>query len=383
MAGQIIKRGERTWMVRVFLGRDALTGKRRYHNKTVHGTKKDAQKYLNGVLREKDLGRFCEPTRSTLNAFLERWLADAVKPRVRLRTHDSYEGMIRRYIREGLGPKKLQNVTALDVQNLYGRLLERGLSPATIRRLHNVLGSAFKQAVKWSLIGQNPMVNVEAPKNRHLRQEEKLKVIPLDRVQEFLAATKLCRWGIALAVALGTGMRPGEYLALKWSDFDVKQRLLRVQRSLTRNRHGGGWSFQPPKTKGSVRAVSIPSSLVADLLQHQQEQTAEFGDPQELMFTTGNGQPLFASNLRKRHLKPLLRDLGMDTSLHLYSLRHGHATILLSAGVHPKLVAERLGHASVRMTLDVYSHVVPTMQRGVAEQLDSMLYGGDSQEPDP
>ena len=119
--------------------------------------------------------------------------------------------------------------------------------------------------------------------------------------------------------------------------------------------------------------------MVQDLLAHRAEQTESLGGEQELFFCTEGGQPLFAGNLKRRELKPMLRELGIDDSIHLYVLRHTHATMLLSAGVHPKIVAERLGHASVRMTLDVYSHVVPTMQREVAGQVGSLLYDSQSE----
>lgn len=375
MAGQLISRGERTWLVRVYLGRDVLTGKRKYHNKTIRGNKKDAQRYLNGVLREIDLGKFCEPSKMTLNGFLDKWLSDAVKPRVRERTWQGYSDTLRCYVRDGLGNTQLSKVTALEVQALYSALLERGLAIVTVRKLNTILGSAFKQAVKWGLLGVNPMAGVDPPKDKGVRREEKIKVLPLDRIAEFLEAAYCSKWGAVFALALGTGMRPGEYLALKWSDLDVDQRTIRVQRSLYRPKGGGDWTFQSPKTKGSVRSIALPEQLIEDLLNHREERRVARGEDSELMFASENGQPLFICNLRRRHFKPLIKELGMDSSLNLYSLRHTHATMLLSAGIHPKLVADRLGHASVKMTLDVYSHVVPAMQSEVAGQVGQLLYG--------
>jgi len=377
MAGQLINRGERTWLVRVFLGRDVLTGKKKYHNKTVKGTKKDAQRYLNGVLRDIDLGKFAEPKKISLNKFLEKWLSDAVKPRVRERTYHSYEQLLKCYVYEGLGPRRLSSVTSLDIQELYSAMLDRNLSVVTVRKLNTVLGNALKQAVKWGMLGRNPMDGVELPKDRNSRREEKVKIMPLDRVSEFLQHSRCSKWGIVFAVALGTGMRPGEYFALKWEDLEVEQQLLRVRRTLYRHKTGG-WSFQAPKTKGSVRSIALPGQLVQDLLEHRDRQAREFGEHQELMFTSRNGQPLFSSNFRRRELKPLLRELGMDERIHLYALRHTHITMLLAAGVHPKLVAERAGHASVKMTLDVYSHVVPAMQWDVGSKLNRLLYGDES-----
>jgi integrase len=376
MAGQLINRGERKWLVRIYLGRDVVTGKRKYHNKTVNGSKRDAQKYLNGVLREIDLGRYCEPQKMPLNAFLDKWLKDAVKTRVRDRTYHSYSDLMSNYVREGLGKKLISKITALEIQALYSALLERGLAVVTVQKVHTVLGSAFKQAVKWGFLGINPMNGVELPRDKG-RREEKIKIIPLDRVPEFLEAASCSRWGVVFALALGTGMRPGEYLALKWDDVDFEKKLVRVQRTLYRHRKGGGWSFEAPKTKGSVRSISLPDELLEDLAEHREEQIRQFGEQQELIFASRNGEPLFSANLRRRHFKPLVRALGLDEGLNLYSMRHGHATLLLSAGVHPRLVADRLGHRSVKMTLDVYSHVVPSMQSEVAEQVSILLYRRD------
>lgn len=375
MAGQLINRGERKWLVRIYLGRDVVTGKRKYHNKTVYGTKRDAQKYLNGVLREIDLGRFVEPQKMPLNAFLDKWLKDAVKPRVRDVTYHNYSELMSNYVREGLGTKLISKVTTLEIQALYSALLERGLAVVTVQKVHTVLGSAYKQAVKWSFIAINPMDGVEVPRDRGKTREEKIKIIPLDRVSEFLEAAYCTPRGVVFALALGTGMRPGEYLALKWEDVDFEKKLVRIQRTIYRHRKGGGWSFQAPKTKGSVRSISLPDELLEDLERHRAEQIRLFSEPQELIFTSRNGEPLFSANLRRRHFKPLIQELGMDEGLNLYSVRHTHATLLLSAGVHPKLVADRLGHRSVKMTLDVYSHVVPSMQSEVAGQVSNLLYG--------
>lgn len=378
MAGQLIRRGDRTWMVRIFLGRDPLTGKRKYHNKTVHGSRRDAQRYVNGVLRDMDLGKFCPPKKIALDKFLDQWLEKKVKPRVRDSTFRSYEQLMRCYVRPGLGSKMISKITGEDVQELYLAMAGKGLAASTIQKVHTVLGSAFRQAVKWGTLGVNPAAEVEVPKDRSTRREERIKILPLDRVQEFLDYARCSRWGVLWAVALGTGMRPSEYLALKWDDLDVDQGLVRVRRTLYRPRDGG-WNFQPPKTKGSVRSIALPEQLVEDLLEHKEEQVRRYGELHEIIFSTKGGEPLFCSNLRRRGLKPLLRELGIDESIHLYALRHTHATMLLSAGVHPKIVAERLGHSSVRMTLDVYSHVVPTMQREVAGQVGRLLYSSESE----
>ena len=147
MAGQIIKRGERTFLVRVYLGRDE-NGKRKYLNHTVHGTKKDAQAYLNQVLRDRDLGVFVEPSKKTLNEYLDEWLETAVKPRVRERTYQDYCSLLDRYIRPALGSRPLSQIGPMEIQKVYGQLTDNGLSPRTVRYAHGVLRDALQQAVR-------------------------------------------------------------------------------------------------------------------------------------------------------------------------------------------------------------------------------------------
>jgi integrase len=163
-AGQIIERGDNKHLVRVYLGTDETTGKRRYHNHTVRGTKKDAQRYMNGVLRELDLGTFVEPAGETLAAYLDHWLEAAAKPRVRERTYNDYAALLRRYVREPLGAKKLATLRALDIQKVYSEMQERGLSPRIVRYTHAVLSSALKQAVRWGMLTRNPATLVQLPK---------------------------------------------------------------------------------------------------------------------------------------------------------------------------------------------------------------------------
>lgn len=227
MAGQIIKRGENRWLIRIFQGRDAA-GKRLYFNKTIHGTKKDAQKYLTASLRDKDLGIFVEPASMPLAEYLAKWLETAAKPRLAEPTFDGYEFLLNRHIKPTLGSKKLCDVRPLDVQKVYSQMSDGGLSPRTVRYTHAVLSSAFKQAVKWNLIARNPCEAVELPR---IARNEMQAFSPV-QAQTFLAAAKDDKHGIVFAFALATGMRPEEYLGLKWSDVDLNKGTATVQRTL-------------------------------------------------------------------------------------------------------------------------------------------------------
>jgi len=161
--GQIIARGDRRWLIRVYLGRDHETKKRNYHNRTIRGSMREAQAYLTKKLRERDLGRDLKGAKITLNEYVDRWLNTAVKPGVRQKTCQDYEGILRRYIRPGLGDSVLVSMRTVDIQANYQRMIERGLSPPTVRYTHAVLRSALRQALRWRLLLENPVDGVKNP----------------------------------------------------------------------------------------------------------------------------------------------------------------------------------------------------------------------------
>ncbi|MBT9584667.1 site-specific integrase [bacterium] len=345
------------------------------NNKTVHGTRKEAQSYLNGVLRDQDLGRFVEPTKLQLEAFLDRWLEEVAKPKLREVTYDHYSDLVRLYVRgRPIGRKLLSELTPFVIQEYYAELRKQNLGIPSLKKFHVVISSSLDQAIRWGLLQHNPAKSVEVPRLRGKLREEKLRVIgDQDQAQKFLQAALEEPNGLVFILALSAGLRPGEYLALTWSDLDLDQERLVVQRSLFRMRKGG-WRFEPPKTKGSHRTVTLPTGLVELLRAHKASQPPVSPQKADLVFRTLDGEPLHAGPLRRTDLRRLLKKAGLDERLHLYSLRHSQATIMLQAGVNPKVMAERLGHCSVQLTLDVYSHVIPTMQRDVASKIDGILF---------
>jgi integrase len=375
MAGQIIKRGDRTWLVRIFTGRDEK-GKRRYVNKTIHGTKKDAEKYFTATQRDRDLGVFIEACTLSVDEYLNKWLETAARPRLRERTFSDYTEKIDRYVRSAIGKKKLADVRPLDIQTFYSQMQERGLSARTVRYTHAILSSAFKQAIKWHMLARNPCKAVELPR---ATRREMLAFSP-EEAGRFLKAAKEDEQGIIFAFALATGMRPEEYLALKWStDMDLEKGVAVVQRALVR-RKGGGWYFDEPKTSRSRRTVPLPVSLVQALITHRRKQAearlkagAAYQN-NDLVFATGEGTPHNSRNLAQRHLQQILKRAKLPLTFRLYDLRHSCATLLLAVGENPKVVSERLGHASIVLTLDTYSHVLPSMQQAATAKLESLLF---------
>jgi integrase len=374
MTGQIIKRGENTWYVRIFLGRDA-NGKRKYFNKTIHGTKKDAQKFLTAKTREKDLGVFIEPALMPLNEFLDRWLSDVAKNKLRARTFDNYESLLNCHVRKRLGAKRLSDIQAYEVQKFYNEMKKANYSPKTIRHVHNVLSSALKQAVKWKMLTQNPCEVCELPRQEKI---EMMYFTP-EETAKFLNAAKDDKYFPAFLLAIETGMRPEEYLGLQWKDIDFENKILAVRRALVVKK-GGGFIFTEPKTKKSRRSIPISNSLIDALKAHRRNQLEErmkLGASYQnfdLVFASGIGTPLLHGNLLRRHFKPIRDKAGLP-SIRLYDLRHTTATLLLSAGENPKIVSERLGHASIVLTLDTYSHVLPSMQKDATNKIEKLMSG--------
>jgi integrase len=366
--GQIIARGDRRWLIRVYLGRDHETKKRNYLNRTIHGSMREAQAYLTKKLRERDLGRDLEGAKITLNEYLDRWLETAVKPRVREKTCQDYDGILRRYIRPVLGERVLVSVRPMEIQTTYQGMIERGLSARTVRYTHAVLRSALRQALQWRLLLEAPVDGVKIP--QQFRGE--MRSLTVEQAQAFLRAALATPHGPVFAVALTTGMRPSEYLALKWQDLDWTRQTVSVVRSI--HRVNGEWRFSDTKRSRSHRPIKLQSWIVALLRDLQRKSRVQdlYPEANDLVFTTQSGQPINAVYLAKQFRSIL--DVAGVPRMRLYDLRHSAATIALAAGVSPKVVSEQLGHASTAFTLDTYAHVLPHMQDEAAARVEAMLF---------
>jgi integrase len=384
--GQILER-EYGFLVRVFVERDPITGKRKYVNQKVRTTrKKEAEQVLTAMLRKLDMGEMLiEPVRQTLQEYLEHWLETAAKPRLTRRTFNDYRSLMERYVYPTLAKKPLGKLTAVDLQNLYREMLKskeedgKGLKARTVIYTHRVLSSALKQAVKWRMLHSNVCQYVDLPKS----VKPEMLALSQEQVETFLEASKSDRHYVFYALMLGTGLRPSEALALMWKDFNPITATLNIQRTLENVK--GEISFKVPKTPRSRRSIKLPDNLVKLLLDHQATQIVKG----VLIFPSIENTPLDERNVNK-YFKACLIAAGLGKAetrknkkgkektvnvspYRLYDLRHTHATLLLKAGVHPKIVSERLGHASITLTLDTYSHVLPGMQDEAANKLDVMV----------
>jgi len=383
--GYITKRGK-GYRVEIHLGYDP-DGKRLRHRKTL-STKKAAEKYLRsklgeleteGVLREKSLDTFL--------AYLERWLEVCAKQRVRQRTFESYQASVQRYVtKHPIAQQPISTITPHDIQSLYGQMQANGVGPSGVRKLHAVVRQALDQAVKWRELGNNPALSVDLPK---MKKNREMKVIaPADFPKFASAALEEPRLGVLFVLALVTGMRPGEYLGLQWADFTDDLRKVTINRVLVRpNKVVEGepsWRFEAPKTKKSRRTLALDQTLLKYLKQHKAQQNTEklaAGEAYDdfgLVFANELGGPLFLCNLRNRALKRILKKAGLDKGITMYSLRHSAASALVKDRENLKIISSFLGHSSIRLTADVYSHVTDDMLEEAAGKLDRRLLGDGS-----
>lgn len=379
MKGHVRARGKNTWALVIELDRDPVTGKRRQKWITVKGNKKEAERRLAQTLHEMNMGAYAAPAKVSLGAFLERWL-EHVQTTVRPVTFDSYRTLVHRHITPTLGHMPLTRLQTLDLQQFYAAKLRDGrsdgkpggLSPRTVRYLHGLLREALGYAVRWNLVSRNIAEAADPPR----QSKRNAQALDTHEIQAFLAALQGDRLYAFYLLALTTGLRRGELLGLRWQDVDLGSGWLVVRQTLVVV-NGKPTIQDEAKNRSSLRPVSLPAVAVEALRNHKFKQTEErmvFGEEyqgNDLVFCAIQGQPLNPSNLR-RSFKRLLTDAGLP-EIRIHDLRHTHATMLLSAGVNLKLVADRLGHSTTRMTADTYSHVLPRMRDEVAATVDKIF----------
>lgn len=373
------KDGSLTYSKTVNLGFDSLSGKRRQARLSGKTVKELRQKWIAETKRLHD-GDYIEPSKVTLGDYLTHWLATYAQHNVRPTTYRSYEQLIRVHIRPALGNVPLQKLTPAHLQRFYSDKLvggrsdgkPGGLSPRTVRYLHSVIREALSQAVKWQLTTRNIADATEPPRGTR----PQVQVWDRAEALRFLNVTGDDLYGPIWLLALGTGLRRGELLALRWQDIDLARGELSVRRNMVEL--GSKLVFQEPKTSAGRRSVRLSPSIVVALKEHrttQQERRLFVGywrDP-SLVFTTADGGPIAPRNLI-RHFKDLIARADLP-KIRFHDLRHCHATLLLQEGLPAKIVSERLGHASIAITLDTYSHVLPNMQEQAAEGIERALFG--------
>lgn len=377
--GTIYRRPDGTWVGQVSIGYDPATGKLK--RKSFYGkTRKEVADKIAQALQQIKDGTYLEPTQTTLGEWLDKWLTTYKKGKLKPSTYESYKMLIDTHIKPALGNIPLAKLQAHMLQSFYNEKLENGradgkkggLSTRVVRYLHVVIRQALQQAVKEGLLIRNVADATTPPtvKNKQMRpltEEELLK---------FFDAAKDDRLFAAYVVAVTTGLRRGELLGLCWDCVDLEKGIITVKRQLLALKQGLVLE-ETTKSKSGRRSIVLTDDAIRELKAWKKRQAQEkllLGEAYQdngLVFCKEDGTPLDPNEFTKRFQR-LLERVGLP-KVRLHDLRHTHATLLLARGVHPKIVQERLGHSTITMTLDLYSHLVPGLQEAAAATLNGLL----------
>ncbi len=361
LKGRLEKRSKSSWTIVIEAGRDPATGRRRRTYRAVQGNKTQAKQEMDQLLAEMQTGTYVVPVKTTLAEHLKDWLAASCAPRLAPKTIGLYTQCCDLHIIPRIGQLYLSEIEPRHVQRLYSEMLEDGAGKRMIEVTHVVLRSSLKQAAKWQMIRHNPADYASPP--RH--EKKRVHALKPDQIPSLVATAEGSPVENLILIALATGMRKGELLALKWRDVDLDIGVINVQRGLVRV--GGETIIGPPKTKHARRAIPIDPVTMNRL------QAMNAASASEFVFTRQDGMtPMDPSTVTHR-FKRVAVEAGFP-EICFHDLRHTHASFLLSKNVHPKAVQERLGHGSISITMDTYSHLMPTIQEGVPDTVSEMFF---------
>lgn len=336
-------------------------------------TQREAIKEVQRANLAKEQGMLSILSDETLGAFLTSWLQDTAKPNLRPRTYIRYRELMELHVLPTLGNVKLQKLSPQQLQKLYNKKLEEGYAPQTVKHIHRVLHRALRDALRWNLVARNVCDAVDAP--RVPKQE--MKALSGEQAQHFLAVAKDDSLEALYVLALTTGMREGELPGLKWEDVDFERKKVQVRRTISRIPHQG-FKVAEPKTQKSRRSIHLTNLALESLKRHRARQSearlsaGPLWHEQGWIFCNAVGNPIEVTNMIKRSFRPLLVKAGVPL-ITFHCLRHSTASLLLSLGIHPKIVQELLGHSQITLTLDTYSHVLPSLQVDAIDRLNALL----------
>lgn len=396
--GTILKRKDgKGWQGQVTIGRDPETGKLKrvtYYGKT----QKEVQQKINKAISELNDGTFIKPHTVTFGEWADKWLEDYKRPpNVKLSTYVSYEMLIRQHLKPKLGSVLLKDLNSEVLQKFYNEQVANGrsdgkggLSPKTLRNLHNMIHECLQQAVYNNLIHRNISEATNLPK---CSNKKEIRVLSKDEMQRFLRIISKERLKCAYILLLGSGIRLGELLALKWSDINFESGIMSINKTLNRLKTLDENSptktrliFQEPKTDKGKRLIPLSPKILDELLLHKSRQDDEkelaegiFNDI-DLVFCSTIGTPIDPRSLI-RNLHNICKNSGIKR-INIHAMRHTYATRLLEANQHPKIVQELLGHSNISMTLDIYSHVMPDVKKSAVQTLDSLFNNDEVKKDD-
>jgi integrase len=332
----------------------------------------DVLKKRDAFLKDFEQGLDLDAKKLTVGAYLDLWLEDAVEGSVWYTTYKDHERNVRLHLKPSIGRIRLKDLTRMHVQRLLNAKAKEGYSPRTVRYIHTTLSKALTQAVDWELVPKNVASRAKLPKQKRTNR----KTLSAENVGAFFGAASEDRFGALYVLAVTSGLRPGELLALKWEDVDLETGALSVRRSVSED-EGGPVIREETKTSAGRRLELLPVAVEA-LKRHRFRQNEErlryrgLWRDLGLVFPSTTGTIMRRNNLHRRSYKPLLKKAGLP-DIRLYDLRHTFATLMFENREQLKLVSEMLGHASVKQTADTYTHVSPTMHREAVMRLNDFL----------
>ncbi len=365
--GSVYRRADGRWVAVLHVG---YSGGKRQRKSFYGATRQEVASRLAGAVRDRQLGKSPVPEREKLGDFLNRWLEDTARRSIRVSTYEIYEVSLRKHIIPEIGDIRLARLTADDLDALYSRLLDK-LAPKTVRMIHAVLHRALSHAQRRGAVAVNVASIADAPS----APRREFRTLSRDEASQLLKAALSDRLYALYVLALTCGLRQAELLGLRWADVDLNGAVLSVRQQVYRM--AGEWVFSEPKTKAGRRTISLSGTCVAGLREHHARQLeerlrAETWEDLDLVFSNRLGRPMAKENLLRGSFWPLLQRAGLP-HMRFHDLRHSCASILLAENVNPKVVQEMLGHSSIAVTMDVYSHTLPTMQADAAERMDRLL----------
>ncbi|ABB16028.1 site-specific integrase [Carboxydothermus hydrogenoformans] len=369
MRGHIRKRGN-YYSVVLYLGKDE-NGKKKY--KWIGGfkTKKEAEKVLAEMINKVETNNFIFPEKITLKEFLNYWLENYVRPNLSPTTAYGYEAIINLHIIPFFKNIELQKVRPIDIQQYYNSKRDE-LSGKTLLQHHRILHKAFDFAMKLQLIPNNPIDFVDSPKAK----KYKAKILDLKEIKTLLNALKDTDLEVPINLALSLGLRRGELLALKWEDVNWEEGTIQIRRNLVRA--GTKLILKEPKSETSIRTLKLSKTLLTMLKNHRKKQIElklmlgnEYKDT-GFICCKNNGEMINPSTF-SHQFSDFLKKHGLP-DIRLHDLRHTNATLMLKSNIPAKIASSRLGHSTVAITLDLYSHVLTDMDEEVANKIDDIIY---------
>ncbi|GAB3785172.1 site-specific integrase [Nocardioides ungokensis] len=384
MSGNVSRRANGDWEYRFDIDPDPLTGKRRRATKSGFSTKREASRAMNSAIVAYQQGRHVKTNRQSVEDFVNQWHA-AVKSALRPSTWVNYRNYLDAYVIPVIGQTALQDLTALRLNLLYAHLLEKGrvktgggLAPKTVQNVHRMLHRALRDAVKWDLLPRNYAEDAEPPRAPRPRPQ----VWTPEQLGIFVHQVRDDRFHALWLLVVTTGLRRGELAGLTRNDIDLRTR--RVHPSVPRVVVAGHAVESEAKTRSGIRSLALdPDTCAAldDYLVVWEEEGILLGQHRRLLFVWPNGNPLHPDTITALFHKHC-EAAGLPR-IRLHDVRHSYATAALKAGISPKVISERLGHATAAFTLQTYTHVIPGMDELAADTVAKLILGGSVRKTDP